>query len=56
VGALHEALFARGLQTVLHQSTSAADMLISFIITTKHTTEEIDWAVASLTDAMVRVP
>jgi 8-amino-7-oxononanoate synthase len=56
VGALHEALFARGLQTVLHRSTSGADMLISFIITTKHTTEEIDWAVACLTDAMVRVP
>ena len=56
VGALHEALFARGLQAVLHRSTNGPDMLISFIITTKHTTEEIDWAVACLTDAMVRVP
>lgn len=55
VGALHEALFARGLQTVLHRGTNGADIRISFIITTRHTAADIDWAVASLADAMVRV-
>ena len=55
VGALHQALFARGVQTVLHRSTKGADLRISFIITTKHSAGDIDWAVASLADAMVRV-
>jgi len=55
VGALHEALFARGLQTVLHGSTNGADLRISFIITTEHSAADIDWSVASLADAMVRV-
>jgi serine/threonine protein kinase len=56
VGALHEALFARGLQTVLHRGTKGADMRISLIITTQHTAGDIDWAVGCLADAMVRVP
>jgi 8-amino-7-oxononanoate synthase len=55
VGALHQALFARGVQTVLHRSTNGADLRISFIITTKHSAGDIDWAVASLAEAMVRV-
>jgi 8-amino-7-oxononanoate synthase len=54
VGGLHEALLAGGLQTVLHQSTNGADWRISFIITTKHSAGDIDWAVASLANAMVR--
>lgn len=55
VGALHEALLASGVQTVLHRGTNGADLRISFIITTKHSAGDIDWAVASLADALVRV-
>jgi len=51
-GALHEALFARGLQTVLHPGRNGAGMRISFIITTRHTMGDIDRALASLADAM----
>jgi len=53
LGALHKALFSRGLQTVLHGSTNGADLRISFIITTKHSREDIDWSVDCLADAMV---
>jgi len=53
--ALHKALFARGLQTVLHESTNDANLRISFIITTKHSAGDIDWSVDCLADAMVRV-
>jgi 8-amino-7-oxononanoate synthase len=52
-GGLHKALFKRGLQTVLHRGRSGTDIRISFIITARHTAEDIDRAVASLADAMV---
>lgn len=55
VRVLHEALLARGLQAVLHRSTDGADLRISFIITTRHSAGDIDWAVASLADAMAKV-
>ena len=55
LGALHKALFARGLQTVLHGSTNGADLRISFIITTEHRPADIDWSVDCLADAMGRV-
>lgn len=54
--ALHESLAAKKVQTVLHRNGNEAAARISFIITARHTQDDIDRAVNSLTDAMSNRP
>ena len=53
-GALHEALLARGVRTVLHRGNDDAAARISFVVTARHALSEIDRAVACLKSVMSR--
>lgn len=48
--ALHRALLAGGIQSVLHRDSSGGGPRISFVLTARHRMSEIDYAVASLAD------
>lgn len=49
---LHSRLAARGVQTVLHHAREGDGASISFVITARHTPEEIDRALGCLEDAI----
>jgi 8-amino-7-oxononanoate synthase len=51
---LHQGLAARGVQAVLHRARNGDGRRISFVVTARHTPEDIDRALACLADAMAR--
>src|SRR5262249_47826617 len=54
-GALHEALLKRGVQTVLHRKENGTGARISFVITARHTFNEIDRAMDRLADEVIHL-
>lgn len=51
VGWLHNQLMSRGVKTVLHRPQNGLDIKLSFLITTMHTSAEIDAAINALQQA-----
>jgi hypothetical protein len=48
---LHDRLLRAGIRTVLHKAHSGSGALISFIITARHTFDDIDHAATALSTA-----
>jgi 8-amino-7-oxononanoate synthase len=49
---VHERLQGLDIETVLHHSVNSSRPCLSFIITARHTHDEIDWAVEALASAL----